>query len=97
MSIPFRLSRASTVAHLQPVASLPPAPIRAEHTSWTPHIQTIWADVDDKLMPMYQPRDQETHPRASPGLACLKILHEIRMLLVLPGLDSRSEKSDICL
>lgn len=56
----------------------------------------LWADVNDKLMPTYLPRDQAGDPRASPGLADLKGLHDqARMLLVLPELDSLSEQSEI--
>lgn len=56
----------------------------------------LWADVNDKLMPTYLPRDQAGHPRASPGLADLKGLHDrARMLLVLPELDSLSGQSEI--
>ena len=56
----------------------------------------LLADVLDKLMPTYLPRDQAGHPRASPGLADLKGLHcQARILLVLPELDSLSEQSEI--
>ena len=56
----------------------------------------LWADVNDKLMPTYLPRNQASDPRVSPGLADLKGLHrQAKMLLVLPELGSLSEQSEI--
>lgn len=61
-----------------------------------PVFKGLGADVNAMLMPTYLLRDQAGHPRASPGLADLKGLHDqARMLLVLPELDSLSEHSEI--
>lgn len=56
----------------------------------------LWADLNDRLMPTYLPREQASDPRASPGLADLNGLHDqAKMLLVLPELDSLSEQSEV--
>lgn len=56
------------------------------------------ADLGDQLAPTYCPRDQTSHPRASPGLAPIAnggIHEQAKMLLVLPELDNLSEQSEI--
>ncbi|KAL8832770.1 MAG: hypothetical protein Q9191_000040 [Dirinaria sp. TL-2023a] len=56
----------------------------------------FWAELDDKLMPTYLPREQAGESRASPGLADLRGLHpRAKMLLVLPELDSLAEQSEV--
>ena len=56
----------------------------------------FWSDLDDKLMPTYLPREQAGEPRASPGLADLKGLHQkAKILLVLPELDTLAEQCEV--
>lgn len=61
-----------------------------------PMTNGFWGDVEGTLMPTYLPRDQASHPRASPGLAdvCKGLHPQARVLLVLPELDSLSEQSE---
>lgn len=56
-----------------------------------------WQDIGDTLMPTYLDRTRASHPRASPGLAPIhEGLHpSARMLLVLPGLDTLAEQSEV--
>ncbi len=54
--------------------------------------------LEAELMPTYLPRDQASHPRASPGLADLRdgALHtKAKLLLVLPEMDTLAAQSDI--
>lgn len=57
----------------------------------------FWAETNDRLMPTYLPRRQAGEPRASPGLADVKTgLHtKVKMLLVLPELDTLAEQSEV--
>ena len=54
--------------------------------------------LESELHPTYLPRDQASHPRASPGLAKLREggLHgKARMLLVLPEIDTLAAQSAV--
>lgn len=54
--------------------------------------------LEDGVMPTYLPRERAGEPRASPGLATIRDggLHEkVKMLLILPELDTLAEQSDI--
>jgi len=61
-----------------------------------PMTKGFWDETNDKLVPTYLPREQASHPRASPGLAGIKDgLHpQARMLLVLPEMDTLAEQSE---
>jgi hypothetical protein len=54
--------------------------------------------LEAEVMPIYLPRDQAGHPRASPGLADTRNggLHEnAKMFLVLPAFDTLAAQSDV--
>jgi acetyl esterase/lipase len=57
----------------------------------------FWSEVNDMLAPTYLPRDQASHPRASPGLTDVqKCLHEMaRIQLVLPELDDLAHQNEL--
>jgi acetyl esterase/lipase len=56
----------------------------------------FWAETADRLAPTYLPRSMAGHPRASPGLADIEGLHKMaRMILILPGLDSLADQSEV--
>lgn len=72
---------------------LPSERTRPEHL---PVSKGFWSNVSDLLAPTYLPREQASHLRASPGLAEISNIHKsARMLLVLPGIDSLAEQSEI--
>lgn len=51
-------------------------------------------DLETQLMPTYLPRDQASHPRASPGLVPISALHpKAEILLYLCQLDTLSTQS----
>jgi acetyl esterase/lipase len=61
-----------------------------------PVSKSFWSETNDLLAPSYLPREISGHPRASPGLADLKGLHPMaKSLLVLPGVDSLAEQSEV--
>ena len=52
--------------------------------------------LDDILMPTYLPKEQRSHPRASPGLVDIESLHpRAKVFLVLPEMDTLSEQSEV--
>lgn len=57
----------------------------------------FWSRLNDTLAPSYCPRDLTNHLRASPGLASpAKDIHrDAKMFLVLCGLDTLADQSDI--
>jgi len=56
----------------------------------------FWAETHDLLSTTYLPREAAGHFRASPGLAPTDALHDMaRVLLVLPGMDSLAEQSEV--
>jgi len=57
---------------------------------------SFWVETHDLLSTTYLPRDVAGHLRASPGLAPTDALHDMaRLLLVLPGMDSLAEQSEV--
>lgn len=60
--------------------------------------KSFWGDVSEALVPTYLPRDQSSHPRASPGLADTRdggLHRQAKMLLILPELDTLAEQSEV--
>jgi len=57
----------------------------------------FWSEVNDMLAPTYLPRDQASHPRASPGLTDVQTcLHQMaRIQLVLPELDDLAHQNEL--
>jgi hypothetical protein len=56
----------------------------------------FFSGLHDLLAPTYLPRNLAGHLRASPGLAPIESLHGMaRVLLVLPGMDSLAQQSEV--
>ena len=71
-------------------------PSQRPRAAGVPTPGSLMTYVDDILAPIYLPRHQAAHPRASPGLPDVKqSLHPTtKVLLLLPELDSLAEQSE---